>query len=96
MDLCVIFSSSGSKGGRPGGPGPPTPVKTSQKKDGHCRRPQVSRVIAPRTNFWIRYRILFQTVDLLDLVDLFFKKRESFQKGKPAIYGDCFGRPPAL
>ena len=42
----------------PGGPGvrPPTPVKTSQKKDGHRAMLQVSQVIGnPRTNFWIRY-----------------------------------------
>ena len=31
--------------GTAGGPGPPTPVKTSQKKDGHRTGPQVSRVI---------------------------------------------------
>ena len=43
--------------GGAGGPGPPTHVKTSQKKDGCCHGPQVSRVIGapPQTNFWIRY-----------------------------------------
>ena len=33
--------------GVPGGPGPPAPVKTCQKKDGHCAMPQVEQVIGP-------------------------------------------------
>ena len=42
----IVHFSSGSRGG-PEARASPAPVKTSQKKDGRSRGPQVSQVIGP-------------------------------------------------